>query len=60
MPLADSSLAYALHGAAAAVAEIISGRNLNEALSGLWRERPSLPPGQRCAAAGATISTCRG
>mgnify|MGYP001160594811 FL=1 len=47
MPLADSSLAYALHGAAAAVAEIISGRNLNEALSGLWRERPSLPPGQR-------------
>ena len=47
MPVADSSLAYALHGAAAAVAEIIAGRNLNEALAGLWRERPSLPPGQR-------------
>ncbi len=47
MILAETSLAYALHGAATAVAEVIAGRNLNEALAGLWRERPELPSGQR-------------
>ena len=47
MLLAETSLAYALHGAATAVAEVIAGRNLNEALAGLRRDRPGLPPGQR-------------
>jgi 16S rRNA (cytosine967-C5)-methyltransferase len=47
MPLVETSLAYALHGAALAVAGVIAGRNLNEALASLWRERPDLPPGQR-------------
>jgi 16S rRNA (cytosine967-C5)-methyltransferase len=47
MPLAETSLAFALHGAARAVAEVIAGRNLNEALAGLWRDLPDLPPGQR-------------
>jgi 16S rRNA (cytosine967-C5)-methyltransferase len=47
MPLAESSLAYALEGAAAAVAEVIAGRNLNEALAAVWRDRPQLPSGQR-------------
>ncbi len=47
MPLAETSLAYALHGAAGAVAEVLAGRNLNEVLAGLWRSMPDLPPGQR-------------
>ena len=47
MPLAETSLAYSLHGAATAVAEVIAGRNLNEALADLWRRLPDLPPGQR-------------
>ena len=47
MPLAETSLAYALHGAATAVAEVIAGRNLNEALADLWRRLPDLPSGQR-------------
>jgi 16S rRNA (cytosine967-C5)-methyltransferase len=47
MPLAETSLAYALHGAAGAVAEVLAGRNLNEVLAGLWRGMPDLPPGQR-------------
>jgi len=47
MPLEDTSLAFALHGAALAVAEVMAGRNLNEALAELWRRWPNLPPGQR-------------
>ena len=44
---AATSLAYAFLGAATAVAEVAAGRNLNEALSALWRDRPQLAPGQR-------------
>lgn len=47
MPLEDTSLAFALHGAALAVAEVMAGRNLNEALAELWRRWPNLPSGQR-------------
>ncbi len=47
MPLAETSLAYALHAAATVVAEVIAGRNLNEALADLWRRLPDLPTGQR-------------
>ena len=45
--LKPDSLAYALHGAAGAAAQVLAGHNLNQALAGLWRERPDLPPGQR-------------
>ncbi len=47
MSLDDTSLAYAMHGAALVVAEVMAGRNLNEALAGLWRRWPGLPSGQR-------------
>lgn len=47
MTLAESSLAYALEGAAAAVADVLAGRSLNEALADLWRVRPAPPAGQR-------------
>jgi len=59
MALADTSLAYALHAAARAVADVIAGRNLNEALAGLWRERPDLPPGQRGAVQDLAYSALR-
>jgi 16S rRNA (cytosine967-C5)-methyltransferase len=59
MSLAETSLAFALHGAAQAVAEVISGRNLNEALTGLWRKMPDLPPGQRGAVQDLAYSTLR-
>ena len=49
MALDDTSLAYAVHGAALVVAEVIAGRNLNEALAGLWRARPDMPPARRAA-----------
>lgn len=41
------SLAYALHLAASAVAEVAAGRNLNEALAGIWRSQSGLSAGQR-------------
>ncbi|MBV6409323.1 MAG: 16S rRNA (cytosine(967)-C(5))-methyltransferase RsmB [Burkholderiales bacterium] len=59
MPLAETSLAFALHGAALAVAEVLAGRNLNEALAGLWRKWPDLPPGQRGAVQDLAYSTLR-
>ncbi len=47
MPLPETSLAYALLGAATVVADVVAGRNLNETLDRLWRDRPELPSGQR-------------
>jgi 16S rRNA (cytosine967-C5)-methyltransferase len=47
MPLAETSLAYALHGAAQAVAQVLAGRSLDDALAGVWRERPEPPAAQR-------------
>lgn len=47
MPLAETSLAHDLQGAARAVAAVLAGRNLNEALAGLWRELPGLAPARR-------------
>ncbi len=41
------SLALALHLAAAAVAEVLAGRSLTEALAACWRAQPDLPAGQR-------------
>jgi len=46
-PLEQDSLAFALHLAAGAAAEVISGRNLNEALAGIWRAQETMPAGQR-------------
>lgn len=57
--LAETSLAFALHGAARAVAEVAAGRNLNEALAALWRELPALPPGQRGAMQDLAYATLR-
>ena len=45
--LKTDSLASALHLAAAAVAEVIAGRSLNEALSQCWRGKGALTAGQR-------------
>lgn len=59
MNLAETSLAYALHGAATAVAEVIAGRNLNETLADLWRRLPDLPPGQRGAMQDLAYGTLR-
>lgn len=59
MPLVEASLAYALHGAARAVAEVIAGRNLNEVLAGLWRDMPHLPSGQRGAVQDLAYSALR-
>jgi 16S rRNA (cytosine967-C5)-methyltransferase len=59
MPLVEASLAFALHGAALAVAEVIAGRNLNEALAGLWRKWPGMPPGQRGAVQDLAYSALR-
>jgi 16S rRNA (cytosine967-C5)-methyltransferase len=59
MPLADTSLAFALHGAAKAVAGVLDGRNLNEALAGHWREMPEPPPGQRGAVQDLAYSALR-
>lgn len=47
MGLADTSLAFALRHAAAAVAEVIAGRNLNEALARCWRDHPELSAAAR-------------
>ena len=41
------SLAYSLHLAAAAIAEVIGGRSLNEALARGFREHPALSPAAR-------------
>jgi len=57
--LAETSLAFALHGAARAVAGVAAGRNLNEALAELWRELPALPPGQRGAMQDLAYATLR-
>ncbi len=59
MTLVEASLAYALHGAARAVAEVIAGRNLNEVLAGLWREMSDLPSGQRGAVQDLAYSALR-
>jgi 16S rRNA (cytosine967-C5)-methyltransferase len=59
MPLVEASLAFALHGAALAVAEVIAGRNLNEALAGLWRELPGLAPSRRGAVQDLAYSALR-
>ncbi len=45
--LKTDSLACALHLAATAVAAVIDGRSLNEALSQCWRAWPGLAAGQR-------------
>jgi 16S rRNA (cytosine967-C5)-methyltransferase len=58
--LGETSLAFALHGAARAVAQVIAGRNLNEALAALWHELPALPPGQRGAMQDLAYTTLRG
>ena len=59
MSLSETSLAYAIYGAAKAVAEVLAGRNLNEVLAGLWREMPDLPSGQRGAMQDLAYSTLR-
>ncbi|MCC6657164.1 MAG: 16S rRNA (cytosine(967)-C(5))-methyltransferase RsmB [Rhodocyclaceae bacterium] len=56
------SLAFALQLAAAAVAEVIAGRSLTEALQRLWQSQPQLSGGQRGAAqdlAYAALRRCR-
>ncbi len=45
--LKPDSLAFALHAAAAAVGEVIAGRNLTEALARCWREHPKLESATR-------------
>jgi len=40
--LKSDSLAFALHTAASAVAEVMAGRNLTEALTRCWRDHPKL------------------
>ncbi|HMM54062.1 MAG TPA: 16S rRNA (cytosine(967)-C(5))-methyltransferase RsmB [Candidatus Desulfobacillus sp.] len=47
MALAESSLAFALHGAAQVVAAVLGGRSLNEALADQWQAQSHMPPGQR-------------
>ena len=59
MPLAETSLAHALHGAARAVVGVLAGRNLNEILAGLWREAPGLPSAQRGAVQDLAYSALR-
>jgi len=58
-PLINTSLAYVLHGAAQAVAGVLAGRNLNEALANVWREQPSLLPAQRGAVQDLAYSALR-
>ena len=59
MPLNETSLAYALRGAALAVAGVIAGRNLNETLAGVWREAPGMAAGQRGAVQDLAYSALR-
>jgi 16S rRNA (cytosine967-C5)-methyltransferase len=59
MRLVDTSLAFAFHASASAIAEVIAGRNLNEALARCWRERPQLAPAARGAIQDLAYGTLR-
>lgn len=57
--LKPDSLAFALHLAAAAVAEVIAGRSLSDKMTQRWRTQPVLMESQRGAAQDLTYSTLR-
>jgi len=59
MQLPNTSLAFSLHVAGSAIAEVIDGHNLNEVLTRCWQAHPDMPPATRGAVQDLAYSALR-